>query len=173
MNKLRRLPFGAKQAAFLLLAIIIVNFGLVKMGNITTSKAMQQELVMITDRAHQEPIRLASQSPYTMSLDDIDELSRSVIDVKLDMIINSPAGTELGEEKITEIEQSFYESHNSLMQVLKHQYDLSLNLLNTVMWFALIFGMCYLGSMFNFSWIAKQPVMVFFVVISIRLLVTL
>ncbi|WP_210467346.1 hypothetical protein [Vibrio crassostreae] len=173
MNKLRRLPFGAKQAALLLLAIIIVNFGLVKVGSITISKTMQQELVMLTDRAHQETPRLTSQSPYTMSLDDIDELSLAVIEVKLDMIKNSPAGTELGEDEVTEIEQKFYESHNSLKQVLKHKYDINQNILNTAMWFALIWGMCYLGSMFNFSWFAKQPVMVFCVVISIRLLVTL
>jgi purine-cytosine permease-like protein len=47
--KLRRLPFGAKQAVLLLLAIIIVNFGIVKMGSITISKALQQELEMIFD----------------------------------------------------------------------------------------------------------------------------
>lgn len=173
MIKLRRLPFGAKQTALLLLAIIIVNFGLVKVGSITISKTMQQELAMITDLAHQETLRLTSQSPYTMSLDDIDELSQAVIEVKLDMIMNSPAGTELGEDKVTEFKQKFYESHNNLMQVLKHQYDISQNIRNTAMWFTLILGMCFLGSMFNFSWIAKQPVIVFCVVFSIRLLVTL
>ena len=172
MKKLKRLPFGAKQAVFLLLAIIIVNFGLVKMGSITISKTMQQELVMITERTQQDSHRLTNQSPYTMNLSDIDELSQAVIEEKMNMIVNSPAGTELSEGEVTEIEQNFNELHNNLMQILKHQYDISQNLLNTVMWFAIIWGICYLGSVFDFSLVANQPVMVFCVVMGIRLLVT-
>lgn len=170
LNKLKESPFGVKQASILLLSIIIVNFGLVKFGNVTISKAMQQELVHIVELTNQESPPITNQSPFTMKLNDIDELSRSVLKAKLDMIMNSPVTTDLEEYEVAEMEKNFRAAHDNLIQSLRHQQDLKINIINVAMWFTLILGLCYLSSILNFSFVAKNPVAIFSIIMSIRLL---